>query len=156
MQPPRAKSPLQVEREKRLYANLQNESTTNGVSSQFNVRKPSDVQMSIKGMAASGPYVVVASNFAPGTTAADIEAAMVPVGGEITTCHLISAHPTVIVEIVFVEKEGAENVIATFNNQKVRSYHAESRVPHVRLTLFLKAMAINFYPRQMGGCYTFA
>ena len=108
------------------------------MSSQFNVRKQPAVQMSIKGMAATGPYVVVASNFAPGTTAADIEAAMVPVGGEITTCHLISAHPTVIVEIVFVEKEGAENVIATFNNQKVRSGHAELGFPYVHSTSFMR------------------
>lgn len=76
--------------------------------------------MSIRGMAATGPYVVIASNFAPGTTAADIEAAMAPVGGEVSSCHLVSAKPTVMAEIVFLDKAGAENVIATFNNQKVR------------------------------------
>lgn len=76
-------------------------------------------QMSIKGMAHTGPYVVMASNFALGTTAADVESAMLPVGGEIVSCHLLSAKPTVMVEIVFVSKDGAENVIATFNNQKV-------------------------------------
>ena len=78
--------------------------------------------MSIKGMATpaqAGPYVVVASNFAPGTTAEDIEAAMQPVGGEITSCRLISASPTVMVEMIFVNKDDAENVIATFNGQKV-------------------------------------
>lgn len=67
----------------------------------------------------SGPYVVIASNFAPGTTAADIEAAMVPVGGEVASCALVSAKPTVMAEICFVEREGAENVVATFNNQMV-------------------------------------
>ncbi len=106
--------------------------------------------MSIKGMAATGPYVVVASNFAPGTTAADIEAAMVPVGGEITTCHLISAHPTVIVEIVFVEKEGAENVIATFNNQKVRFRPCKTRLFHMSTRLH-EEMATDLRSRQMVG-----
>jgi hypothetical protein len=31
----------------------------------------------------------------------------------------MSASPTVMVELQFASKEGAENVIATFNNQKV-------------------------------------
>ena len=78
--------------------------------------------MSIRGMATpapAGPYVVIASNFAPGTTAADIEAAMQPIGGEVRSCKLASASPTVMAELIFEEKEGAENVIATFNNQKV-------------------------------------
>lgn len=77
--------------------------------------------MSIRGMASSnnGPFVVMASNFAPGTTAADIESAMAPVGGEIMQCRLLSARPTVLCEIVFKDREGAENVINTFNNQKV-------------------------------------
>jgi len=75
--------------------------------------------MSIRGMAFTGPYVVIASNFASGTTAADIEAAMTPVGGEVTSCHLLASKLNVMAEIVFVNKEGAENVIATFNNQKV-------------------------------------
>jgi len=67
----------------------------------------------------TGPFVVLASNFAQGTTAADIEAAMIPVGGEVLQCRILSARPTVLCEIVFRELEGAENVIATFNNQKV-------------------------------------
>ena len=76
--------------------------------------------MNIKGMA-TGPYVVIASNFALGTTAADIEAAVVPVGGPVESCRLIASNPTVMAEIVFGDKDGAENVIATFNNQKVNS-----------------------------------
>jgi len=83
-------------------------------------------QMSIRGMAHPGPFVVIASNFAVGTTAADIEAAMTPVGGEISSCHLLSAKPTVMAEIVFVNKEGAENVIATFNNQKVMTRDSQN------------------------------
>ena len=73
--------------------------------------------MSIRGLA--GPYVVVGSNFAPGTTSADIESAMVPLGGEMQSCRIITSSPTVIAEMVFTDKAGAENVIATFNNQKV-------------------------------------
>ena len=73
--------------------------------------------ISIRGLA--GPYVVVGSNFAPGTTSADIESAMTPVGGEMESCRVITSSPTVIAEIVFADKAGAENVIATFNNQKV-------------------------------------
>lgn len=73
--------------------------------------------LTIRGLA--GPFVVMAQNFAPGTTAADIESAMSPVGGLVTSCRLIKHHPIVIAEIVFESKEGADNVIATFNNQTV-------------------------------------
>jgi hypothetical protein len=73
--------------------------------------------MSIRGLA--GPYVVMAKNFALGTTAADIDSAMTPVGGVTTSCRLISEKPTVIAEIVFETKEGADNVVETFNNQNV-------------------------------------
>ncbi|KAL2134189.1 hypothetical protein VTI74DRAFT_810 [Chaetomium olivicolor] len=71
--------------------------------------------ITIRGLA--GPFVVMAQNFAPGTTAADIESAMSPVGGLITSCRLVKQHPIVIAEIVFESKEGADNVINTFNNQ---------------------------------------
>lgn len=73
--------------------------------------------MTIRGLA--GPFVVMAQNFAPGTTAADIESAMTPVGGIVTSCRVLKQHPIVIAEIVFESKEGADNVIATFNNQTV-------------------------------------
>ncbi len=75
--------------------------------------------ISIRGAATGGPCTVIASNFAPGTTAADIEAVMSPIGGETLGCRLLSSNPTVMVELQFVSREGAENVIATFNNQKV-------------------------------------
>lgn len=74
-------------------------------------------EINIRG--AAGPYCVVASNFAPGTTAADIESVMAPIGGEMVGCKLLSSTPTVIVEMVFVERSGADNVIAMFNNKKV-------------------------------------
>ncbi|EAQ88952.1 hypothetical protein CHGG_05571 [Chaetomium globosum CBS 148.51] len=71
--------------------------------------------ITIRGLA--GPFVVMAQNFAPGTTAADIESAVTPVGGIVTSCRVVKQHPLVIAEIVFESKEGADNVIATFNNQ---------------------------------------
>ena len=73
--------------------------------------------ITIRGLA--GPYVVMASNFAPGTTSADIESAMLPLGGEMQSCRIMSSSPTVIAEMVFVEKKGADAVIRTFNNAKV-------------------------------------
>ncbi|MCJ1390500.1 hypothetical protein MMC18_003360 [Xylographa bjoerkii] len=80
--------------------------------------------ITIRGLA--GPYAVQASNFAPGTTAADIESAMVPIGGEMQSCRIIKSAPTVIAEMVFLDKAGADSVIATFNNQK-----ADGRTLHV-------------------------
>ena len=82
--------------------------------------RPAGTGISIRGLA--GPYVVVGSNFAPGTTSADIESAMTPIGGEMTSCRIITSSPTVIAEMVFTDKDGAENVIATFNNEKVRKF----------------------------------
>ena len=76
---------------------------------------------SIKG--AAGPYAVVGSNFAPGTSAADIRSAMEQVAGEIMSCMIITSYPTVIAEIVFAEKETAEMIVTTFNNQKVCCKH---------------------------------
>ena len=76
--------------------------------------------MNIRGMASNGPFAVIASNFAPGTTARDVESAMAPIGQDILGCVLLADVPTVIAELVFAKREGAENVIATFNNQRVR------------------------------------
>ena len=61
----------------------------------------------------------MAKNFAQGTTAADIESAMTPVGGVALNCRLIAEVPNVIAEITFETKEGADNVVDTFNNQSV-------------------------------------
>ena len=85
--------------------------------------RPTGPEISIRG--AAGPYVVIASNFAPGTTAADIESAMVPNGREISSCRIITASPTVMAEMVFVEKQSAEQVIDMFNNKKVRRAERE-------------------------------
>ena len=77
--------------------------------------------MSIKG-AASGPYIVIAQNFAPGTTSADIESVRVSLGGSMHSCRLVASNPTVIAEMNFVERGGAEKVIETFNGKKVSTF----------------------------------
>ncbi|KAI0168373.1 hypothetical protein BJ166DRAFT_522225 [Pestalotiopsis sp. NC0098] len=80
--------------------------------------------LSIRGLA--GPYAIMAQNFAPGTTAADIESAMTPIGGIIQSCRLLKVQPIVIAEVTFESKEGADRVIETFNNQT-----ADGRMLHV-------------------------
>lgn len=79
---------------------------------------PDNGGINIRGTA-PGPYLVVGSNFAPGTTAADIESAMQPSGGAMLSCTIAQLLPTVTAEMIFAEKENADNVIATFNNKKV-------------------------------------
>lgn len=87
--------------------------------------------LSIKG--AAGPFVVEASNFAPGTTAADIESALQTIttesNGPIETssCRIVSSNPNIVAEMVFVEKAMADAVIKTFNGQK-----ADGRILNVR------------------------
>lgn len=76
--------------------------------------------LSIRGLA--GPFAVMAQNFAPGTTAADIESAMTPVGGEMLSCRIVKTSPLLVAEMVFATKEGGDAVISTFNNQTVRDY----------------------------------
>ncbi|KAK8048342.1 hypothetical protein PG994_010072 [Apiospora phragmitis] len=98
--------------------------------------------LTIRGLA--GPYAVMAQNFAPGTTAADIESAMTPVGGLVQSCKIIKTHPIVTAEIVFESREGAEQAIATFNNQT-----ADGRI----LQVFMKpgsGPSIPTGPRNSG------
>ena len=83
-----------------------------------------DVGPEINIRGAAGPYVVIGSNFAPGTTAADIESAMIPTGGEMQSCRIITASPTVMAEMIFSDKQNAEAVIDTFNNKKVSNSNA--------------------------------
>lgn len=54
----------------------------------------------------------------PMPTAADIEAAMLPIGGQMQDCQIVTKVPSVVAEMVFLEKAQADNVIATFNNKK--------------------------------------
>ncbi|QSS62642.1 hypothetical protein I7I51_02381 [Histoplasma capsulatum] len=83
--------------------------------------------ISIKG-SASGPCVVLGSNFAPGTTAADIESALEPVRGAMLSCRIVSTHPEVTAEMIFEERSHAESVVARFDNQK-----ADGRILHLRI-----------------------
>ncbi|KAH6684357.1 hypothetical protein B0J14DRAFT_10366 [Halenospora varia] len=109
----------------RIYSAL-NGSASPAVNSQFNIigsSKPA-TGISIRGIA--GPYIVVAKNLARGTTVADIESAMAPIGGVVLKCNLITERPNVIAEIEFETKEGADNVVDTLNNQ-----NADGQILHV-------------------------
>lgn len=103
----------------RLYEAATSQSPRNGTSHENNAEAAVE-EISIRGIAA-GPYLVIGSNFAPGTTAADIQSAMVPSGGEMQSCKVTSYHPTVTAEMIFAEKASAHSVIATFNNKKVEA-----------------------------------
>jgi N-acetylmuramic acid 6-phosphate (MurNAc-6-P) etherase len=82
----------------------------------INTRNP---EISIRG-SGTGPFVVLARNFAPGTNAADIEAALEPVAGHIVGVHITSHKPYVNAQIACAEKWGADAIVAQFNGQKVR------------------------------------
>ncbi|KAK2836865.1 hypothetical protein FQN49_006641 [Arthroderma sp. PD_2] len=83
--------------------------------------------LNIKGRA-SGPCLVIGSNFAPGTTAEDIESAFSSTGGDILQCRLTKTFPSVTAQLVFAERQGAEGVVAAFNSQK-----ADGRIIQVRI-----------------------
>ncbi|KAK4226076.1 hypothetical protein QBC38DRAFT_481446 [Podospora fimiseda] len=112
--------------------------------------------ITIRGLA--GPYVVMAQNFAPGTTAADIESAMTPVGGIVTQCRVVKNHPIVIAEIVFESREGAEAVIKTFNGQtadgRVLSvYHKPGNTPAAPLSIASSSRSVS--EQIVDGTYGF-
>ncbi|KAL7811081.1 hypothetical protein V8C26DRAFT_422526 [Trichoderma gracile] len=105
----------------RLSAAVDRMDTDPSVRQQVNIvaqratQRIPDAGMTIRGLA--GPFAVMAQNFAPGTTAADVESAMTPVGGEMLSCEVVKTHPFMIVEMVFASREGGERVIETFNNK---------------------------------------
>lgn len=108
------------EREVRLYKAINGSAEAPALSNQFNIvnkTKPS-TGISIRGIA--GPAVVIAENFASGTTAADIESAMAPIGGPILKCSVTASASNVIAELVFESRDGAEKVIEHFHDQIVR------------------------------------
>ncbi|CAH0043063.1 unnamed protein product [Clonostachys solani] len=82
------------------------------VQKQVNIRSQG---ISIRGIA--GPFTVVGQNFAPGTTAADIESVLTPFGGHMESCKIVKTKPFVVAEMVFASKEGGDRVIETFNNK---------------------------------------
>lgn len=94
----------------------------NPANEQSNIRDNSG-GLAIKG-ASSGPFVIVGSNFAPGTTAADIQSALEPLSGPVLNCWITSQYPAVTAEIAFAEKWSAENIVANFHNQKVWSFRS--------------------------------
>ncbi|KAL7893978.1 hypothetical protein HDV63DRAFT_384397 [Trichoderma sp. SZMC 28014] len=105
----------------RLTAAFDRMETDDSVKHQVNIVKNGgkaqtrDAGMTIRGLA--GPFAVMAQNFAPGTTAADIESAMTPVGGEMVSCEMVKTQPFIVVEMAFASREGGEKVIETFNNK---------------------------------------
>ncbi|RFU35850.1 hypothetical protein B7463_g499, partial [Scytalidium lignicola] len=106
--PPRAPKAARMARADRLQRTLNGSASSPALNSQFNLVAPlaSAPGMSIRGLA--GPYIVMAKNFAHGTTAADIESAVTPVGGITLNCRIIAQRPQVIAEIIFESKEGAD------------------------------------------------
>ena len=68
----------------------------------------------------SATYTVIGSNFAPGTTAADIQVAILSAGGEVRDCRIVSQVPIMTAEMTFTERARADHVIAAFDNKKVR------------------------------------
>ncbi|KAI1777946.1 hypothetical protein F4818DRAFT_439264 [Hypoxylon cercidicola] len=143
---PRANNPRNARpsRTAKLANALERTSSLPNSASQVNVRRPptqpAKQGITIRGLA--GPFAVMAQNFAPGTTAADIESAMTPVGGLASSCRLVKTHPIVIAEIVFENKEGADRVIQTFNNQT-----ADGRTLHV----YLKPGGSSYRPGPPTG-----
>ncbi|QDS75746.1 hypothetical protein FKW77_008483 [Venturia effusa] len=86
--------------------------------------------INIRGMGETTTHTIIAQNFAPGTTAADIEAVLAPdpVEDGLVQCRLVASNPTVIAELVFSKLSTANSIIATFNNKK-----ADGRLLHVYL-----------------------
>lgn len=69
---------------------------------------------------------MVIKNLALGTTVADIESAITPIGGPVLKCQLIAERPKVIAEVEFESKEGADKVVDTLNSQ-----NADGNILHV-------------------------
>jgi len=79
--------------------------------------KSADKEVSIRGIA--GPFSVLAQNFAPGTSAADVENAFTRVGGQILKCVVLKSEPFVLVEAVFASREGGALAINKFDGVMV-------------------------------------
>jgi len=64
--------------------------------------------------------VIVAQNFAPGTTSSDIESVMAPDPAQcLISSRLVAMNPTVIAELTFGSRTAAEEVVQRFNNKYV-------------------------------------
>ncbi|KAK5940760.1 hypothetical protein PMZ80_007177 [Knufia obscura] len=88
--------------------------------------------LTIKGSA--GPFTVHASNFAPGTTDADITAALQPELYDdagiscLQSCRLVATRPAVIAEMVLSERAVADRIVRKFDGMK-----ADGRVLRVEI-----------------------
>ncbi|KAL9001814.1 MAG: hypothetical protein Q9180_010008, partial [Flavoplaca navasiana] len=113
---PARENPMAQKAQKdRLKANLATMDWESSANGQANVQG-AGAEITIRGLA--GPYTVVGNNFAPGTTAgvltpistaADIEAAMLPIGGPMQNCQIVTKLPSVVAEMVFLDKAQADN-----------------------------------------------
>ncbi|TVY29016.1 putative RNA-binding protein [Lachnellula hyalina] len=124
--PPRGPRASRPNRKDQLYSAINSSASSPALHSQFNIIGTSKPVggMSIRGLA--GPYIVMIKNLALGTTVADVESAITPVGGAVVSCQLIAERPKVIAEVEFENKEGADNVVDTLNNQ-----NADGNILHV-------------------------
>ncbi|KAL9622309.1 MAG: hypothetical protein Q9160_003320 [Pyrenula sp. 1 TL-2023] len=99
---------------------LESALSSENASAQVNLvpRQPPSRGLTIRGTA--GPFVVQASNFQFGTTAADIQNVLVDIAGPGATkaCRIVKSHPTVVAEMTFAEKSVADTVVETLNGEK--------------------------------------
>lgn len=82
-------------------------------------REPAVNSYNVRGAAKSEQNVVVGENFVVGTSAADIEVVMLDVGGAMNSCEVVATRPAVTVEMSFVDRQGGQAVIDTFDGKKV-------------------------------------
>ena len=105
-----------LERDDKIHFAIQRDATVNQEKSQARIQsQPQPIQLSIKGKANPGPTCVVASNFAAGTTEADIDMAFKPNDEILTSVRVLRQSPQVTAELVYAKREHAENIVAMFN-----------------------------------------
>lgn len=123
------------------------------VAAQANVRvAPKGPGISIRGLA--GPFVVMGQNFAPGTTAADVESAMTPIGGEMESCKVVKTQPFMVIEMVFASREGGERVIETFNDKTVSSAFCVIDEGKGLIEIQADGRLLKVYPKVGGNAPT--
>jgi hypothetical protein len=68
----------------------------------------------------SGPLeTIIAKNFAPGTTVADIVSSLTPITGPLVNCRLLSERPTVVAEMVFSDQLSAAKAMSALVQQNL-------------------------------------
>jgi hypothetical protein len=122
-----------VRKQRVLSEALNNGPRASRLQKQLNVRDAASngsEGIRVRGRAKQETFAVIAQNFAPDTTASDIESAIVPdrEAAGLVSCRLITSNPTVIAELVFTKKESAEEIIRKYNNQR-----ADGKLLHVYL-----------------------